>query len=234
MAQALIDFSVIIPTHNREAYLAEAVASVHAQQGVTLEVLVINDGDALQHAPKNIRLFDNHHRGAVTARNLALFEARGTHIAFLDDDDYWTDPNHLLRARDALQSKCDFYFTDGTLKYVDGRPDRRFAENADAESLRHNNTILMSSICYKLALHETLGNFDPELPFYYDWDWYLRLTAASFQMLRHAESSVAIRVHPASESARANQNARRLNLEKLCKKHRLGKLPLKNHADFAT
>jgi glycosyltransferase involved in cell wall biosynthesis len=234
MAQALIDFSVIIPTHNRETYLAEAIASAHAQQGVTIEVLVINDGDPLHNAPTQVRMFDNQKRGAVAARNLGIAEARGTYIAFLDDDDYWTDPHHLQRARDALQSVCELYFSDGTLRYVDGRPDRNFAENADAESLRHNNTILMSTVCYARALHETLGNFDPELPYYYDWDWYLRLTCAGSRLSRHAESSVAIRVHPDSESARANQNARHHNLEKLCKKHGLGKLPLKNHADFAS
>jgi glycosyltransferase involved in cell wall biosynthesis len=233
LAETVIDFTVIIPTYNREAYLADAIASAHAQEGVSLEVIVVNDGEKLSREPDDCILLYNEGQGAVTARNLALSIARGSFIAFVDDDDYWTDPQHLAWSLAALQSGFDFTFADGTLKYTDGRPDRTFAEVADAESLRHNNTILMSSICYRRALHETLGHFDPALPYYYDWDWYLRITAAGHRMVRNTESVVAIRVHPTSDSAAANQDVRQRNLELLCKKHSLGNLPMKSHADFA-
>jgi glycosyltransferase involved in cell wall biosynthesis len=230
----LIDFTVIIPTFNREAYLADAIASAHAQAGVSLEVIVVNDGKKLSREPDDCILLYNEGQGAVTARNLALSVARGTHIAFVDDDDYWTDPQHLARAGAALQAGYDFTFADGTLVYSDGRPDRKFAEPADAHSLKSNNTILMSSVCYRRALHKTLGNFDLALPYYYDWDWYLRLTSAGHKMLRHPEAVVSIRVHPTSDSAAANHEVRQRNLEMLCKKHSLGTLPIKSHADFAT
>jgi glycosyltransferase involved in cell wall biosynthesis len=234
VAETLIDFTVIIPTYNREVYLGDATASAHAQQGVSLEVIVVNDGQRLSRDPENCTLIYNEGQGAVAARNLGLSIAKGRYIAFVDDDDYWTDPHHLARAKAAMESGYDFTFADGTLKYVDGRPDRKFAEAADAQSLRQDNTILMSSVCYRRALHEALGNFDPALPYYYDWDWYLRLTAAGHRMLRHADSVVVIRVHPTSESAAANHEARENNLNLLCKKHGLGKLPLKSHADFAS
>jgi glycosyltransferase involved in cell wall biosynthesis len=232
VAEALIDFTVIIPTYNRETYLADAIASAHAQQGVSLEVIVVNDGKRLSREPDNCTLIYNEGQGAVAARNLGLSIAKGSFIAFVDDDDYWTDTLHLARARAAFRAGYDLTFADGTLIYVDGRPDRKFAEPANAESLRHNNTILMSSVCYRRALHETLGNFDPVLPYYYDWDWYLRVTSAGHRMLRHPESVVAIRVHPTSDSAAANQDVRQRNLELLCKKHNLGTLPVKSHADF--
>jgi glycosyltransferase involved in cell wall biosynthesis len=230
----LIDFTVIIPTFNREAYLVEAVASAQAQQGVSLEVIVVNDGEKLARHPDHCILLNNKGKGAVAARNLALTKARGSFIAFVDDDDFWIDPNHLARSLAAFRQGYDLTFADGTLKYVDGRPDRKFSEAADAQSLRHNNTILMSSVCYRRALHQTLGNFDPELPYYYDWDWYLRITSAGHRIVRHPEPVVAIRVHPTSDSAAANQVVRQRNLEMLCKKHSLGTLPIKSHADFAT
>jgi glycosyltransferase involved in cell wall biosynthesis len=231
-----MQFSVIIPTRNREFYLADAVASALRQRDVSLEVLVVNDGTELSHTFTDARVtvLDNHQQGAAVARNLAIGQAHGRFIAFLDDDDYWIDTGHLARAAQTLSETCDFFFADGTLRYVDGRPDRAFAEDADSLSLRHNNTILMSTVCYKREMHRKLGLFDTELPYYYDWDWYLRLAQAGYRFARHPESVVAIRVHPASESARANESARRDNLEKLCRKHDLGALPLKNHADFAS
>ena len=39
----MIDFSVVIPTYRRNKELAEALASVLRQGGVTFEVLVIDD-----------------------------------------------------------------------------------------------------------------------------------------------------------------------------------------------
>jgi glycosyltransferase involved in cell wall biosynthesis len=187
MAEAVIDFTVVIPTYNRENYLAEALASVRAQQEASLEVIVVNDGEKLSRQPDDCILLDNKRQGAVAARNLAISKARGTYIAFLDDDDYWTDPQHLTRSRAAFESGYDFTFADGTLVYDDGRPDRKFAEAADVQSLRLNNTILMSSVCYRRALHDRLGNFDHALPYYYDWDWYLRLSAAGYRMLRSSD-----------------------------------------------
>jgi glycosyltransferase involved in cell wall biosynthesis len=234
VAEAVIDFTVIIPTFNREVYLADAIASAHAQKGVSLEVIVVNDGGRLSRDPDNCILMYNEGQGAVAARNLGLSIAKGSFIAFVDDDDYWTDPHHLARSRAAFGAGYDLTFADGTLKYVDGRPDRKFAEPADAQSLRLNNTILMSSVCYRRALHDRLGNFDHALPYYYDWDWFLRVTSLGYRMLRHPEPVVAIRVHPTSDSAAANQQVRENNLDLLCKKHGLGKLPVKSHADFAS
>ena len=36
--------SVIIPTFNREGFLAEALASVYAQRSAPLQVIVVDDG----------------------------------------------------------------------------------------------------------------------------------------------------------------------------------------------
>src|SRR5882724_8836597 len=99
MAEAEVtpQFSVVIPTRNRETYLPQAVDSVLAQKDVSLELLVVNDGDPLQptfHDPR-VRVLNNHKRTAVPARNLGVEQAKGRFIAFLDDDDFWIDDRYL-------------------------------------------------------------------------------------------------------------------------------------------
>ena len=116
------------------------------------------------------------------------------------------------------------HFPDGSKKL--------FSRRADKQSLLTNNTILISTICYHRSLHEKLGLFDEALPYYWDWDWYLRVVKADFRLERSNRSATAIRVHPHNMSGNNNIKDRQSNLDLLVKKHSLGKIKLKNHLDF--
>lgn len=225
-------FSVIIPTRNREHYLREAVDSVLAQRDVELELLIVNDGDPLQHqfVDRRVRFLDNGKRTAVPARNLGVESATGNFIAFLDDDDFWIDLHHLAKAHDAFRHHADFYFANGEMRFPDGAM-KLFDRDATADTLKHDNTILISAACYRRSLHAELGMFDESIPYYWDWDWYLRVTTAGFKLQHQSKPAVAIRVHPGNMSGQ-NDRARRANLDALTAKHKLGPIPLKNHTDF--
>jgi len=225
-------FSVIIPTRNREDYLREAVASVLAQQGVTFELLIVNDGDPLQqsHADRRVTVLDNHKRTAVPARNLGITSAKGEYIAFLDDDDFWIDHHHLAKALKAFEQQVDFYFANGEMRFPDGSI-KVFDQDATMETLKHDNTILISAVCYRRSLHASLGKFDESIPYYWDWDWYLRMALAPFKLQHERQPAVAIRVHQGNMSGQ-NDAARRANLDAMIAKHHLGPIPLKNHTDF--
>ena len=225
-------FSVVIPTRNREHYLAEAVASVLAQVEVSLELLVVNDGDALtlSFADPRVRVLDNGKRTAVPARNLGVEQAQGEFIAFLDDDDFWTDTHHLAKALGAFNQHADFYFANGEMRFPEGSV-KLFDRDATPQSLEHDNTILISAVCYRRVLHEKLGRFDESIPYYWDWDWYLRVARAGFRLQHQNQPAVSIRVHEGNMSS-ANDAARRANLDALQAKHKLAPIPLKNHTDF--
>lgn len=88
--------SVIIPAHQAEKYLAQAVHSVRAQnwQG-RLEILVIDDGSADNTAAAaeilDVRLLRKPRGGAASARNMGLRAASGDLILLLDADDVLTE-----------------------------------------------------------------------------------------------------------------------------------------------
>ena len=223
---------MIIPTRNREDYLRQAVNSVLSQSDVSLELLIVNDGEPLQQqfSDPRVLVLDNAKRTAVPARNLGVNSAAGDFIAFLDDDDFWIDDRHLAKALDAFHQSADFYFANGEMHFSDGAV-KPFKRDATLESLKHDNTILISASCYRRSLHNALGAFDESLPYYWDWDWYLRVAFAGHILKHESKPAVAIRVH-AGNMSNQNDAARQANLNALIAKHKLGPIPLKNHTDF--
>lgn len=223
----------IIPTRNRPDYISQSAASVLAQDYSSLELIIVNDGEIAvpEFVDPRVRIFNSGQAGAVPARNIGVLQARGDAIAWLDDDDVWTDGNFLSACADCLNSESDFVFGDGTLVFPDGTR-KEFAKNASPESLRKDNTILISAVCYRRSLHHSLGLFDETLPYYWDWDWYLRVAESKHLMTRLITPVVDIRIHQSNMSGTSNADARAANLHLLCGKHELLKIPLKSHIDF--
>lgn len=105
-------FSVIMPTRNRSSLFAVALASVLEQHFRDFEVIIVNDGSSAEHEPRyrelvaaaggTARLLTLVHtergHGQSYALNYGAAQARGDYLCFLDDDDQWTDPEHLGRA----------------------------------------------------------------------------------------------------------------------------------------
>lgn len=93
--------SVIIPVYNAEKYLDKCITSVLRQKYKNIEIIAVNDGSTdnswsiLQkyekEHPNVFKIFTQENSGQSIARNLALQQAQGTYIAFLDSDDYLLD-----------------------------------------------------------------------------------------------------------------------------------------------
>jgi glycosyltransferase involved in cell wall biosynthesis len=103
-----VEFSVVIPTFRRNRELAEAIASVQRQQGVTLEILVVDDcptGGARTvvedlNDPRVTYLRNPKPTGGIPSvvRNLAWPRASGRFVHFLDDDDMVPDGHYAAVA----------------------------------------------------------------------------------------------------------------------------------------
>lgn len=90
--------SIIMPSYNTASYIAETVQSVLAQTYKNWELIIVDDcstddTDEIVKpflADERIKYFKNEkNSGAAVSRNLALREAKGKWIAFLDSDDLW-------------------------------------------------------------------------------------------------------------------------------------------------
>jgi len=109
-------FSVIIATRNRPQLFARALASVLAQDYSDFDVHIVMDGGDAEHgaaydavyadAAKPLHIHKLIHRenghGQSYSLNHGVQCAMGNYVTFLDDDDEWTDPQHLSRASHAI------------------------------------------------------------------------------------------------------------------------------------
>jgi len=233
--------SIVIPTKDRPDLLVRALRSIAAQSFRDHEVLVVDDGDgrgaaAAETFDPAIRTLATGGAGQVPARNLGVSLAQGQRIAFLDDDDWWEGSDHLA-AMLAGGHPHALLYASGRIVAEGERPDAGnqmpFVAHADPQAIRRDNRLLIPGVIYPRALHGNLGPFDETLPFYWDWDWYLRLFAAGVDFVGPLSEAVRVSVRGDSVSADANGEARRKNLERLAAKHELGELKLRNHESIA-
>jgi glycosyltransferase involved in cell wall biosynthesis len=101
--------SVIIPVHNCEKYLGEAIESVLTQSYPPCEVIVVDDGstDGSTAVARRFGVVCHSfhlNQGHGAARNRGAQLAKGDVLAFLDADDVWT-PFKLDKQVSALASE---------------------------------------------------------------------------------------------------------------------------------
>jgi SAM-dependent methyltransferase len=101
--------TVVVNTYNRAYCVGRSIESVLSQEGVELEVVVVDDGSTDNTPEVLARQLDDRlvcHRqenlGLTAARNAGAQLANGRWLVFLDDDDYFVaDGLHTLTAFDS-------------------------------------------------------------------------------------------------------------------------------------
>jgi pterin-4a-carbinolamine dehydratase len=220
--------SVVIPTCRRPEALRRALASVAAQEVEDWEAIVVDDGDgegieaALALGDPRVTAVANGGSGQVDARTTAIARARGELVCWLDDDDWWDDPQHLdLLTEEAARSDRAFFFRGGWIVHeAEGRREP-FDHDATPGSLRQNNTILTSSLAYRRRLHDVLGPLDRELGSYGDWDFILRMCEAGLVPVKLPGLGVCYAVHGGNVSSAVDAPARLQGFRRLVAKHGL-------------
>lgn len=107
--------SIITPSYNCGTFIEATIRSVIAQTYQHWEMIIVDDCStddtqsvvriAMANEPRIRYIINEHNCGAALSRNLALREAKGRWIAFLDSDDLW--------AAEKLQQQISFMETYG-------------------------------------------------------------------------------------------------------------------------
>jgi glycosyltransferase involved in cell wall biosynthesis len=179
--------SVIIPTYNRAALVAEALASVQAQTYRDFEIVVVDDGGTdgsweVLSACREVRVLRHPgRRGVSAARNSGIAAARGQWLAFLDSDDLWL-PDKLAKQMAYLEARPDLRLcqTDETwvrrgVRVNKPLSHRKVAGRIFLPSLSRC-MISPSAVMVHRRLLQDHGAFDETLPAAEDYDLWLRLT----------------------------------------------------------
>lgn len=219
-------FSIIIPSRNRASLCARALQSVRAQHFDRLEIILVVDGStpeelaayrelATRSGP-TVTLLELPHReqghGPSFARNEGVSAATGTYVGFLDDDDEWTDPEHLGQVNAALEASgyaIQAYFTNQIGVFADGSEhpgplwlsalatrlgdehDARGCYSVNARQLLSGDSFAhLNCSIYRRDIFSSIGGFDETLRYEEDRDLFLRMIDAA-QDIRYHPSVVA-------------------------------------------
>lgn len=120
---------MVMPVHDAEAHLGEALATLHAQDWPELELVAVDDGstdgsakllaeaEAAWSGPgRSMRVIRQQNRGAAAARNAGIAACSGDWVLLADADDR-CDPG-LVRAGMAARGEADLVFA--RCRFIDG------------------------------------------------------------------------------------------------------------------
>jgi glycosyltransferase involved in cell wall biosynthesis len=202
--------SVVIPTYGHRDFVLAAIHSAMEQAGVTVEIIVVNDGSPDDTAAVlkplvdagQIRYFEQPNAGQAAARNRGIAAAKGDFIALLDDDDLMP-PGRLLWQTQSLQRNPDALmvfgyctkFGDAVEENIPNDPPRRLSFEDCARwcpLASPGQALFRPSALQRNPLDDTLRGTD-------DWDLYLRL-ARQGDILYENRHALKYRAHAANAS----------------------------------
>jgi len=197
--------SVIVPVHNGEPFIRQALQSVVVQDYRPLEIVIVDDGstDGTAQVARTIAEASDvpvhyvfqENRGPAAARNRGLGIAHGPIIAFQDADDVWTEhkltTQVTLLAHDPLVSVVLGY-TRAMRSTDDGG-----LENYPGKAGPGLVTVLQAGL-FRRAIFEQVGLLDEELRRGEDVDWFLRAVEQNTEIVTHSDVVLLYRRHAAS------------------------------------
>jgi len=183
--------SVVIPVFNAKGHLGRAVSSALNQSMDSLEVIVVDDastdGSIEELSVDDPRLIvislEVNSGSPARPRNIALSQAKGEWVAFLDADDVWQSKKLEYQLALLHESGMSASSTNA-LKVSSGAEDEMFFNHCpniiDLRMLLKRNLIITSSFIVNRELLAQCGSFSEQgTSIYEDYGMWLRIATRS-------------------------------------------------------
>jgi glycosyltransferase involved in cell wall biosynthesis len=228
--------SVVMPTYNGAAYLADALESIVIQRDPDIEIIAIDDastddtlGILRRYASTlPLRIIERERSGSWVANSdHAIRQATGEYVSVLHQDDFWY-PERLTTLRECVRRAPDTVLWLHPVWYVDSRgrrlgrwtcplPTRERPLSSDIvlEHLLVQNFVGMPAPLFRRDAFLATRGMDARLWYVADWDLWLSLAerGTTGYMPR---ALAAFRIHADSQTVRRGQD-----LEDLREQHRI-------------
>lgn len=212
--------SVIVPAHNAARFIEQTIESVRAQTYRDWEIVAVDDGSSdgtwelLQASGPGVRSFRRERAGGpAVARNLALENATGELVAFLDADDLLL-PRYLESQLDCYEaairsdgSKVGLVSCDARImideEYAPHTYLQRIADRhapMTLERVLRRNPIYVACMV-PAAVGAAVGWFDPELFGTEDFGLWIKILEAGYRAVLNDEVLAVYRRTPGAVSS---------------------------------
>ena len=213
--------SIILPVYNAEKYIRQTLDSVLSQTFHDFEVVAVNDGStdsslgilmSYRESDERIKVIDKPNTGVSDTRNVAIKEAEGEYLAFLDSDDIYA-PEYLERMYLAALEKCADVVVCDYVTFRGNAPvfgDNERGEATDVSIRELLDTGLMTSMCVKLVRKSFFENadvrFDTALSFGEDLFVAWKACLASGKTVKIADKLYGYRMSTGGATAKYHPN----------------------------
>lgn len=214
--------SIIVPVYNAEHTIRRCIESILEQEYTDFELLLVDDGSkdrsgaiCDEYTDPRIRVIHKENSGVSATRNLAIDQARGTYLQFLDSDDWITPDATLSLVRAAEAHQCDLVISD-FYRVIGERVSRKgdidddtvlSREEYAAHMMENPADFYYGVLWNKLYRRDIVEKYhlrmDPEISWCEDFMFNL-------EYIRHAETFYALQVpiyyYVKTKGSLANQN----------------------------
>lgn len=194
--------SVIVPFYKGEKTIEKTIEGILGQSYENFEIIIINDG-----SPGNPRLvlknYLNHEKilyletengGVASARNYGIERAKGSLIAFCDQDDVWLSNKLALQVPKFEDENIGLVYGWYYNNYHNGNTelvDEKY-EGECFEALLGGNFICCCTVIIRKSLLSEIGNFDADRELMGVDDRYVWLRIAKLSKVALIKEPIAI------------------------------------------
>ena len=216
--------SIITPSWNCAAFIAETIRSIQSQTYTDWELILVEDcskdasREVLQKLVKELEdsrihvIYKEKNEGAASARNTGLMAATGEYLAFLDADDIWKKTKLEKELAFLEEKKAAFVFTSyefgdeqgiGTGKFV------HVPEKLSYKQALSRTVIFTSTTLFDLKKLDKSRLIMPEVPSEDSATWW-QILRAGYTAYGYPEVTTIYRRPPKSLSSNKGKAIQRI------------------------
>jgi glycosyltransferase involved in cell wall biosynthesis len=174
--------SIVLPTHNGSAYIAQSIESCLNQSHGKLELIVVNDASkddtkeiiSSYEDPRILYLENDRNMGLANSLNRGFSGSKGEYLTWTSDDNYYAS-NALAKMLSALKGSKDIDFVYANYSRIDGNGN--LIDRIGVKESLH----LLSRNCvgpcflYTRHVYEKVGDYNPDFVLAEDYEYWMRV-----------------------------------------------------------
>jgi glycosyltransferase involved in cell wall biosynthesis len=206
--------SIVLAVYQGERFLKEAIDSIKSQTYSNIQLIIVDDGSTdktpiiLKEYDDILVLTQSENKGVAAARNMAIQNAKGKYLTFLDADDIAIENRIIKQVEHLLFNKShDIVYGKGQVIVDASAPVKSPMFNF---MLNKEKVHIMTMMCLT-SVFELIGPFNESMRSGSDFEWLTRATALGLKSHIMKVELVKRRIHDANITLRtADRKQQRL------------------------